>query len=63
MRIRCVRGLGANWCGLWGIYSGGGGGVISFWSLSARPSHGGSFSEKVGGAKWLIDWMFCCAKV
>ena len=21
-------------------------------------SHGWSFSEKVGGAKWLIDWMF-----
>ena len=25
--------------------------------------HGWSFSEKVGGANWLIDWMFCYARV
>ena len=37
-------------------------------SLPLMPSHpirtyanGWSFSEKAGGAKWVIDWMFCYA--
>ena len=25
--------------------------------------HGWSFSGKVGGAKWPVDWMFCYTKV
>ena len=31
--------------------------------IACMHKHGWSFSEKVGGVKWFMDWMFCYAKV